>query len=116
MNDQLRAIAELDRTIHEPGRMMIVALLAAVEECDFLYLLRETGQSKGNLSSHLIKLEEAGYVEIEKTYRGKVPQTVLRLNRSGRAAFEEYRQQLNTALVQLASARAKPSPSKTSSG
>jgi len=100
MNEQLRAIAGLDRVIHEPGRMMIVALLAAVEECDFLYLLRETELNKGNLSSHLAKLEEAGYVEIEKTYRGKVPQTLLRLTPPGHAAFDAYRQRLNAALVE----------------
>jgi DNA-binding HxlR family transcriptional regulator len=70
MNKQLRAISELDRVIHEPGRLMIVALLAAVKECDFLYLLHETELNKGNLSSHLARLEEAGYVQIEKTYRG----------------------------------------------
>jgi DNA-binding MarR family transcriptional regulator len=99
VNEQLRAIAELDRVIHEPGRMMIVAVLAAVVECDFLYLLRETELSKGNLSSHLAKLEEAGYVEISKTYVGKVPQTLLRLTPRGRAAFEEYRKRLNTGLV-----------------
>jgi DNA-binding transcriptional ArsR family regulator len=100
MNEQLRAIAELDRVIHEPGRMMIVALLAAVEECDFLYLMRETELNKGNLSSHLAKLEEAGYVEIEKTYRGKVPLTLLRLTPPGRAAFDAYRKRLNAALVE----------------
>ena len=99
MNEQLRAIAELDRVIHEPGRMMIVSLLAAVVECDFLYLLRETELNKGNLSSHLAKLESAGYVEIKKTYLGKVPQTLLRLTPHGRTAFEEYRKGLNTALV-----------------
>lgn len=99
MNDQLRAIADLDRIIHEPGRMMIVALLAAVEECDFLYLLRETELHKGNLSTHLSKLEESGYVNIEKTYRGKVPRTVVRLSARGRAAFQEYRKSLNVALV-----------------
>ncbi len=99
MKEQLRAIAELDRVIHEPGRMMIVALLAAVEECDFLFLLRETELNKGNLSSHLAKLEEAGYVEIEKKFRGKVPQTLLRLSPPGRAAFDLYRKQLNAALT-----------------
>ena len=100
MNEQLRAIAELDRVIHEPGRMMIVALLAVVEECDFLYLMRETELNKGNLSSHLAKLEEAGYVAIEKTYRGKVPLTLLRLTPPGRAAFDGYRKRLNAALVE----------------
>jgi len=99
MNEQLRTIAELDRLIHEPARMMIVALLAGVEECDFLFLLNETGLNKGNLSSHLTKLEEAGYVEITKTFRGKVPQTLVRLTRSGRAAFDEYRLKLNKAMA-----------------
>lgn len=97
MNQQLRAISELDRVIHEPGRLMIFVLLGAVEECDFLYLQHETELNKGNLSSHLARLEEAGYVEIRKTYRGKVPQTLLRLTRAGRTAFEQYRKGLRAA-------------------
>jgi DNA-binding transcriptional ArsR family regulator len=97
MNDQLRAISQLDRVIHEPGRLMIFILLGAVEECDFLYLLHETEMNKGNLSSHLARLEEAGYVGIEKTYRGKVPRTLLRLTRTGRAAFDKYRKGLKAA-------------------
>jgi len=97
MNEQLRAISELDRVIHEPGRLMIVAVLAAVKECDFLFLRNETEMNKGNLSSHLSKLEAAGYVEIEKTYRGKVPMTLLRLTRKGRIAFDEYRKGLFAA-------------------
>ena len=97
MNEQLRAISELDRVIHEPGRLMIVSLLWPIKECDFLYLLNATGMNKGNLSSHLSRLEEAGYVEIEKTYRGKVPQTLLRLTRAGCAAYEKYRKALKSA-------------------
>ena len=62
--------------------------------------MRETELNKGNLSSHLAKLEEAGYVEIEKTYRGKVPLTLLRLTPPGRAAFDAYRKRLNAALVE----------------
>ena len=98
MNEKIRAISGLNRVIHEPGRLMIVALLAMVKECDFLYLLHETEMSKGNLSSHLGRLEEAGYVEIEKTYRGKVPQTLLRLTGAGRAAFDAYRKSLKGML------------------
>jgi DNA-binding transcriptional ArsR family regulator len=98
MNEQLQAIAALDRVIHEPGRLMIVSLLAAVKECDFLYLQHETEMNKGNLSSHLARLEEAGYVEIEKTYRGKVPMTLLRLTPAGVTAFAAYRQSLRAAL------------------
>jgi DNA-binding transcriptional ArsR family regulator len=89
---------EVDRLIHEPARLLLVALLAGLKEADFLYLLRESGLTKGNLSSHLAKLEEAGYVEVEKTYRGKIPLTLLRLTRPGRAAFDGYKKQMNGLL------------------
>lgn len=85
---------EIDRLIHEPARLMIVTLLYTVESADFLFLQRETGLTKGNLSSHLSKLEQAGYVEIEKTFQGKIPLTVARLTGKGRAAFDGYRKQL----------------------
>ncbi|MGA2570329.1 MAG: transcriptional regulator [Terracidiphilus sp.] len=98
MNQQIRAITELDRVIHEPGRLMIAALLSAIERSDFLYLQHETGMNKGTLSSHLSRLEEAGYVEVTKTYRGKIPQTLLQLTPEGRKAFEDYRQKLREAL------------------
>ncbi len=94
MNEGYRGIGEVDRLLHEPSRLVIVAILYAVESADFLYLLRETGLTKGNLSTHLTRLEQAGYVEIEKTYRGKVPLTLLSLTSSGRSAFETYRKQL----------------------
>ena len=94
MNDKLFELNSLDRIIHEPGRLMVVAILCVTKECDFLYLLHETRLSKGNLSSHLSRLEEAGYVEIEKTYRCKLPQTLLRLTPTGRTAFGKYRKAL----------------------
>jgi DNA-binding transcriptional ArsR family regulator len=97
MNEQLRAISELDRVIHEPGRLMILSLLWPIKECDFLYLQNATEMNKGNLSSHLARLEAAGYVEIEKTYRGKVPQTLLRMAPAGSAAYEKYRTALKAA-------------------
>jgi DNA-binding transcriptional ArsR family regulator len=98
MNAHIRNIVDLDRVIHEPGRLMIVALLSAVERADFLYLLHETGMNKGTLSSHLTRLEQAGYVDITKTFRGKIPQTLLRLKPAGRKAFEQYRRSLKKAL------------------
>jgi len=98
MKRHIQAIAELDRVIHEPGRLMIAALLYAVDNSDFRYLLHETGMNKGTLSSHLSRLEDARYVEIEKVFRGKVPQTILRLTPAGCKAFEQYRKQLKGAL------------------
>jgi len=89
-----RSLAEVDRLIHEPARLMLVAILSAVETADFLFLQRETQLTKGNLSSHLGKLEEAGYVTIEKTFQGKTPLTICRLTPLGRQAFEAYRKQI----------------------
>jgi DNA-binding MarR family transcriptional regulator len=94
MSNDFRALADVDRVIHEPARTMIVAILYNLESADFLYLQRETGLTKGNLSAHLTKLEEAGYVSIEKTFRGKIPLTLCSLTESGRKAFEGYRQKL----------------------
>jgi len=90
----IQHIGELDRLIHEPARLMIITILSAVDSADFLYLQRETGLTKGNLSSHLSKLEDAEYITIEKTYRGKIPLTICKLSGNGRKAFTEYRDQL----------------------
>ena len=90
MTPELQELATLDRLIHEPGRLMIMTVLYAVPEADFLYLQRECGLTQGNLSSHLAKLEEAGYVTITKTFKGKYPLTICKLTEKGRAAFEEY--------------------------
>jgi DNA-binding transcriptional ArsR family regulator len=94
MSIEARSLANVDRLIHEPSRSAILAILAAVESADFLYLQHETGLTKGNLSVHLSKLEEAGYVSIEKTYRGKIPMTLCSMTMKGRQAFGEYRRQL----------------------
>jgi DNA-binding MarR family transcriptional regulator len=100
MSNDLRSLAGVDRLIHEPSRTVILAVLAAVESADFLYLQRETGLTKGNLSVHLSKLEEAGYISIEKTYRGKIPLTLCRMTEAGRKAFKNYREQLKTFVDQ----------------
>lgn len=89
-----RKFADVDRLVHEPARLMILTILSAVESADFLYLQRETSLTKGNLSSHLSKLENAEYINIEKTYRGKIPLTICKLSSKGRKAFLDYRDQL----------------------
>lgn len=98
MNSQLQEISQLDRLIHEPARLMIMMVLDDVGEADFLYLLREGEFTQGNLSSHLSKLEEAAYVEIEKTYKGKMPLTVCRLTPKGKNAFSTYSRSILRAL------------------
>jgi DNA-binding MarR family transcriptional regulator len=94
MSDDLRAVTTLDRLIHEPARLLIVTILSSAASADFLFLQRETGLTKGNLSAHLSKLEEAGYVKIEKTFKGKLPLTVCKLTSAGQKALKTYREQL----------------------
>ena len=98
MNAGVSHIGDIDRVVHEPGRLMIVALLSAVKHADFLYLQHETALNKGTLSSHLSRLEEAGYISIEKTFQGKIPRTLLQLTAAGRTAFEKYRRDLRRVL------------------
>lgn len=93
-----RAMTGLDRIIHEPARLLIVALLANVMEADLVFLLCESKLTRGNLSSHLAKLEEATYVDIQRTFQGKIPRTVVRLTEAGRTAFQSYRKAMRGLL------------------
>ena len=97
----LVALGGVDRLIHEPARLQIVCLLSVLEEADFLFVLQQTGQTRGNLSSHIAKLETAGYVDVNKAFVGKIPRTVYRLTASGKKAFNTYKQRLMTVLGEL---------------
>ncbi len=94
----IRRLVTLDRVVHEPARLAVLVLLALVERADFVYLLDETGLSKGNLSSHMAKLEEHGYVMVEKAFVGKIPRTVYALTKSGSEALDEHRRSIVHAL------------------
>ena len=87
-------LAEIDRIVHEPARLAVMAVLYVVESADFIFLVNQTGLTWGNLSAHMSKLEEAGYIEVEKTFKGKRPNTTLRLTTSGREAFRVYALQI----------------------
>ena len=93
-----QSLLDVDRIIHEPARLLIMTILSLAEKADFLFLLNETGLTRGNLSTHLSKLEDAGYIVIEKTYRGKIPQTLCLITPAGLEAFEKYRKQINQFL------------------
>ena len=95
------SLAEIDRLIHEPARLSLVALLYVIESADFTFLMNQTGLTWGNLSAHMSKLEEAGYIEVEKTFKGKRPNTLLRLTAKGREAFQAYRQKMRQVLDEL---------------
>ncbi len=91
-------ILNIDRIIHEPSRYMIMAYLYVVDSADFLFLVRQTGMTWGNISAHVSKLEEIGYVAVEKEFLGKKPHTVLKLTDDGRTAFDTYRNNMKQVL------------------
>ncbi len=95
MSEPFEEIAELDRLVHEPARLAILTALAACRSADFLYLQRLTGMTKGNLSSHLAKLESAELVMIEKAFVDKTPNTHVSITKGGRAAIDAYWRQID---------------------
>lgn len=99
MSGEIQDLGQLNRIVHEPARLMILMVLSGAGEADFLYLQHECGLTQGNLSSHLAKLEEAGYVEIEKKFKGKLPLTVCHLTASGKEALTVYSSTLQKVLA-----------------
>ena len=98
---ELAEFAEIDRLVHEPARLMLMAVLFVVDSADFTFLMNQTGMTWGNLSAHMSKLEEAGYILVEKSFKGRRPNTMLRLTPQGRTAFQDYRQKMMQMLDNL---------------
>ncbi|SEP67852.1 winged helix-turn-helix domain-containing protein [Microlunatus flavus] len=86
---------DVDRLVHEPARLGILTVLSSVRSAEFLFLQSTLGLSKGNLSSHLGKLEQGGLVEITKKFVGKKPQTSAALTPAGLEAIGRYWRQLD---------------------
>jgi DNA-binding MarR family transcriptional regulator len=100
-DSQRLPLADLDLIIHAPARLNILTLLYVVESLDYVFLKNQTGLSWGNLATHLAKLEEAGYIEINKGYQGKKPHSKVKLTTQGRAAFRSYKTTLQQILDDL---------------
>jgi len=97
----LHPLANIDQVIHAPARLMVLTYLYVVESADYIFLMKLTGLTWGNLSTHLTKLEEAGYVELLKEFQGKKPHTIIRLTEQGRVAFRIYRKSMAQVLDDL---------------
>jgi DNA-binding MarR family transcriptional regulator len=96
-----QSLMDIDPIIHAPARLAVLTYLYVVESADYVFLKNMTGLTWGNLSTHLSKLEEARYVQIEKGFRGKKPHTMIRLTEQGREAFRAYRQAIEAVLGDL---------------
>jgi len=97
----LKSVVEIDRVVHEPARLLIMACLSAVESADFVFLMNQTELTKGNLSAHLGKLEATGYVSITKGFVAKIPRTLIRLTNEGRKALALYVRDMRGVLKKL---------------
>lgn len=86
---------DLDRTIHEPARLRILTVLSGVDEADFNFLLNTLSLTKGNLSSHIDRLEKAGYVNVVKSFNGRIPHTDFSITEEGIQALEKYWEELD---------------------
>ena len=100
-NKQTQKVDEIDRVVHSPTRLKILIVLATVVEADFTFLTRATDLTRGNLSANLRKLEEVGYVTIEKGFSNRVPRTLVQLTKDGRNALQTYNQNMQTVLNDL---------------
>jgi len=98
---ELHPLTDINQVIHAPARLMVLTYLYVVESVDYVFLMRLTGLTWGNLATHLSKLEEAGYIAIQKEFKGKKPHSTVHLTNRGRAAFREYKQSMQQVLDDL---------------
>jgi DNA-binding MarR family transcriptional regulator len=98
---ELHPLADIDPVIHASARLMVLTYLYVVESADYVFLMRLTGMTWGNLSTHLTKLEKAGYIVMKKEFKGKKPHTTISLTQQGRTAFKAYKKSLQEVLNDL---------------
>jgi DNA-binding MarR family transcriptional regulator len=96
--EALHSLLEVDRLVHEPARLAILTVLAAAEEVQFTFLEQVLGLTRGNLSSHVAKLEVAGYLTVTKAFEERTPVTRYQITAKGRRALENYRRQMLLSL------------------
>lgn len=94
-------LADIDQVVHASARLMVLTYLYVVESADYVFLKNLTDLSWGNLATHLSKLEDAAYIEIEKKFKGKKPHSTIRLTDQGRTAFQEYKKHMQQVLDDL---------------
>jgi len=97
----LQQLADIDQVIHAPARLMVLTYLYVIESADYVFLQNLTGLTWGNLATHLGKLEQAGYISVNKGYKGKKPHTSISLTEEGRKAFREYKEKMQKILDKL---------------
>ena len=93
------SVDDIDRIVHEPARYQILSILYVLDSADFQFIMTHTGLTRGNLSSHMSKLENAGYIKIVKDFVGRKPHTMMKITKKGSAAFDNYRKTMKKVLT-----------------
>ena len=94
-------LSDVDRIVHEPARLLILSILSILESADFVFLLKQTGMTSGNFSTHISKLEQEKYLSVEKEFVDRKPLTVYSITKQGREALIAYREQMKQLLTGL---------------
>jgi DNA-binding MarR family transcriptional regulator len=99
--EPLLVAGDLDKTVHEPARLMMLSILYVIDRADFVFLHKITGLTRGNFSTHMSKLEEAGYIKVDKEFVNRRPLTVLSITTAGRSALENYKTTMKGFIAEL---------------
>lgn len=99
--DVLRLTADIDKTVHEPARLLILSMLYVIDSADFVFLHNQSGLTRGNFSTHISKLEEQGLIDVTKEFVNRKPTTIYKITASGQKALETYRNQMKQILSEL---------------
>ena len=97
-SDSFHALSDIDKLVHEPARLMILSYLSVINSADFTFLMNQTELTRGNLSSHISKLEDATYVKVNKEFVDKIPRTLIRITTKGKNALKKYRDHMKTVI------------------
>lgn len=99
--DVLLSAVDIDKTVHEPARLMILSILYVIDSADFVFLHKQSGLTRGNFSTHMSRLDEVKYVEVKKEFVDKKPTTIYSITAAGRTVLETYREQMKKILAEL---------------
>ncbi len=97
-DNSFHALSDIDKLVHEPARLMILSYLSVINSADFTFLMKQTELTRGNLSSHISKLEDAGYVKVNKEFVDKIPRTLIRITTKGKNALKTYRDKMKNVI------------------
>ena len=97
-DNSFHTLSDINKVVHEPARLMILSYLSVINSADFTFLMKQTELTRGNLSSHISKLEEAGYVKVSKEFVDKIPRTLIRITTKGKNALKKYRDKMQNVI------------------